>query len=84
MEFSQQRLVSGLKLMVWGFFKKLVIADRLGVFVSYVYENPAEHKGLTVILATVLFAFQLYCDFSYPIQDPIRSACMLSRSTNLA
>jgi D-alanyl-lipoteichoic acid acyltransferase DltB (MBOAT superfamily) len=64
MEFSQVRLVSGLKLMAWGFLKKLVIADRLGVFVSYVYENPAEHKGLTVILATVLFAFQLYCDFS--------------------
>ncbi|MCU0370639.1 MAG: hypothetical protein MUC31_04440, partial [Bacteroidales bacterium] len=38
--------------------------DRLGIFVSYVYENPAEHKGLTVILATVLFAFQLYGDFS--------------------
>ncbi len=62
--FSQVRLVSGLKLIAWGFFKKLVIADRLGVFVSYVYENPGEHKGLTVILATVLFAFQLYGDFS--------------------
>jgi len=62
--FDQQRLVSGLKLMLWGFFKKLVIADRLGMFVSYVYENPAENKGLPVILATVLFAFQLYCDFS--------------------
>jgi len=50
--------------MLWGFFKKLVIADRLGMFVSYVYENPTQHKGITVILATVLFAFQLYCDFS--------------------
>ena len=63
-EFDQQRLVNGLKLMLWGFFKKVVIADRLGVFVSYVYENPADHKGLTIILATILFAFQLYCDFS--------------------
>lgn len=62
--FDQHRLVSGLKLMLWGFFKKVVIADRLGMFVSYVYENPSEHTGLTVILATVLFAFQLYCDFS--------------------
>jgi alginate O-acetyltransferase complex protein AlgI len=62
--FDQQRLVSGLKLMLWGFFKKLVIADRLGMFVSYVYDNPSEHTGLTVILATLLFAFQLYCDFS--------------------
>ncbi len=62
--FDQQRLVSGAKLILWGFFKKLVIADRLGMFINYVYDNPAEQKGLTVILATVLFAFQLYCDFS--------------------
>jgi D-alanyl-lipoteichoic acid acyltransferase DltB (MBOAT superfamily) len=62
--FDQQRLVSGLKLMVWGYFKKLVIADRLGLFVSYIYENPSEHSGLPVILATILFAFQIYCDFS--------------------
>jgi len=62
--FDQERLVSGIKLMLWGFFKKLVIADRLGMFVSYVYENPEQHNGLPVILATMLFAFQLYCDFS--------------------
>jgi D-alanyl-lipoteichoic acid acyltransferase DltB (MBOAT superfamily) len=62
--FDQQRLISGAKLILWGFFKKLVIADRLGMFVNYVYDNPAEQKGLTVILATALFAFQLYCDFS--------------------
>lgn len=62
--FSEERLVSGLKLMLWGFFKKLVIADRLGMFVSYVYETPSQHNGITVILATVLFAVQLYCDFS--------------------
>lgn len=62
--FSQQNLISGLKLMLWGFFKKLVIADRLGMFVSLVYENPTQYHGLPVILATVLFAFQLYADFS--------------------
>lgn len=62
--FNQQQLLSGLKLMLWGFFKKVVIADRLAMFVNYVYDDPAAHKGLTVILATVLFAFQLYCDFS--------------------
>lgn len=62
--FSEERLVSGLKLMLWGFFKKVVIADRLGMFVSYVYENPEQNNGIPVILATVLFAFQLYCDFS--------------------
>lgn len=62
--FSQQNLISGLKLVLWGFFKKLVIADRLGMFVSLVYENPGEYHGLPVVLATVLFAFQLYTDFS--------------------
>jgi D-alanyl-lipoteichoic acid acyltransferase DltB (MBOAT superfamily) len=62
--FSTQNLVSGLKLILWGFFKKLVIADRLGMFVSLIYENPSQYNGLPIILATVLFAFQLYCDFS--------------------
>jgi D-alanyl-lipoteichoic acid acyltransferase DltB (MBOAT superfamily) len=62
--FSQEKLVSGLKLMLWGFFKKVVIADRLGMFVSKVYENPDQFHGVPVILATALFAFQLYCDFS--------------------
>lgn len=62
--FSEERLVSGLKLMLWGYFKKLVIADRLGMFVNYVYENPTQHTGITIILATILFAYQLYCDFS--------------------
>ncbi len=63
-DFSPQRLVSGARLMAWGFFKKLVIADRLGIYVSSVYDNPSHPSGLPVILATVFFAFQLYCDFS--------------------
>ncbi|MCX6235539.1 MAG: MBOAT family protein [Bacteroidetes bacterium] len=63
-EFSEELLVSGLKLMVWGFFKKLVIADRLGTFVSSVYDNPTGQSSVPIIAATVLFAFQLYCDFS--------------------
>jgi alginate O-acetyltransferase complex protein AlgI len=62
--FDPERAISGLKLMLWGFFKKLVIADRLGMFVNIVYEHPDQHKGITVILASALFAFQLYCDFS--------------------
>jgi D-alanyl-lipoteichoic acid acyltransferase DltB (MBOAT superfamily) len=62
--FSEQNLISGLKLMLWGFFKKLVIADRLGMFVALIYENPAEYNGIPVLLATLLFAIQLYCDFS--------------------
>lgn len=63
-DFNEQRLVSGLKLMLWGFFKKLVIADRLGMFVDYVYNNPQQNAGVPIFLATVLFAFQIYGDFS--------------------
>jgi D-alanyl-lipoteichoic acid acyltransferase DltB (MBOAT superfamily) len=63
-KFSQEMLVSGLKLMAWGFFKKLVIADRLGIFVSSVYDDPTSQNSVQIIAATILFAFQLYCDFS--------------------
>lgn len=63
-KFDYERMLSGLRLMLWGFFKKLVIADRLAVFVNTVYNNPADFQGFPIILATYLFAFQVYCDFS--------------------
>lgn len=63
-EFSASVLISGLKLMLWGFFKKVIIADRLGLYVDEIYAHPETYTGLSVILATVLFAFQLYGDFS--------------------
>jgi D-alanyl-lipoteichoic acid acyltransferase DltB (MBOAT superfamily) len=62
--FDYNRVVEGLKLMLWGFFKKLVIADRLAIYVNAVYNNPDQHNGNTFIIATVFFAFQIYCDFS--------------------
>ena len=55
---------SGFKLMVWGFFLKLVMADRAGIYVDAVYNNVAEHNGVTFAFATVLFAFQIYGDFA--------------------
>ena len=57
-------VVSGLQRMAWGFFKKLVIADRLAVAVNTVYNDPSAYTGLPLILATYAFAFQIYCDFS--------------------
>ena len=54
----------GLKLMIWGFFKKLVIADRIAVIVNAVYAAPAVYDPLSILFATYLFAFQIYCDFS--------------------
>ena len=62
--FEYQRVVDGLKVMAWGLFKKVVIADRLSILVDQVYNNPTEFSGFPLILATVLFAFQIYCDFS--------------------
>lgn len=63
-DFDYARVVSGLKLMAWGLFKKVVIADRLAVFVNLVYNDPHAYEGLPLVLATVFFAFQIYCDFS--------------------
>lgn len=62
--FEWERVVDGLKLMLWGLFKKIVIADRLAIYVNAVYDYPALHNGNTFLLATIFFAFQIYCDFS--------------------
>jgi D-alanyl-lipoteichoic acid acyltransferase DltB (MBOAT superfamily) len=73
-EFDYERVVQGLKLMLWGLFKKIVIADRLSIYVNAVYNNPNQHFGLTLILATIFFAFQIYCDFSGYSEIAIGSA----------
>jgi D-alanyl-lipoteichoic acid acyltransferase DltB (MBOAT superfamily) len=63
-KFDFDRVSSGLKLIMWGFFKKLVVADRLAVYVDAVYNHPENHNGTTFVVATIFFAFQIYCDFS--------------------
>ena len=63
-EFDYERLKSGIALMMWGLFKKMVIADRLGLFVNQVYDSPHGYQGISLIVATFFFAFQIYCDFS--------------------
>jgi len=63
-EFDYVRVTDGLKLMLWGFFKKVVVADRLAIFVNGVYNDVQGAEGIPLILATVFFAFQIYCDFS--------------------
>ncbi len=63
-EFEYERVTNGLKLMLWGMFKKIVIADRVAVYVDAVYNTPYAWSGLPLIVATVFFAFQIYCDFS--------------------
>ncbi|MFW5979702.1 MAG: MBOAT family O-acyltransferase [Halanaerobium sp.] len=63
-DFDSARVASGLQLMLWGYFKKVVVADRLALYVNGVYNNLEGLRGITLILATVFFAFQIYCDFS--------------------
>lgn len=62
--FDLDRVISGLTLMLWGLFKKVVIADRLGPSVAYVYRNPQDFHGPELLIATVFFSYQIYCDFS--------------------
>ena len=73
-EFDLANVATGLKLMLWGLFKKVVIADRLSVYVDAVYNNHEHHSGTTLMLATVFFAFQIYCDFSGYSEMAIGSA----------
>ena len=61
--FSFENMRAGLLLMGWGMFQKLVIADRLALFVDTVYQDYAQMDGAYLILATILFALQIYCDF---------------------
>ena len=62
--FDYDRVVAGLRQMLWGFFKKVVIADRCAVVVDQVYNSPDHYGALSIALATYLFAVQIYCDFS--------------------
>ncbi len=75
--FSEERLQSGLLLILWGLFKKVVIADRLAIYVNEVYNHPGDYQGWPLILATYFFAFQIYCDFSGYSDIAIGSARIL-------
>lgn len=59
-----ERIRAGLLKMFWGLFQKLVIADRIAVLVNQVYDNYVQYGMFEIVLATVLFAFQIYCDFN--------------------
>jgi len=75
--FSSDRLLEGSKLIIWGLFKKVVIADRLAAYVEQIYASPELFSGSTLFLATFFFAFQIYCDFSGYSDIAIGSAHIL-------
>lgn len=63
-KFDYDRVTDGLVLMAWGFFKKLVVSDGAALIVNAVYNDVTKFTGIQFVLATVLFAFQIYGDFS--------------------
>lgn len=62
--FSYQNLTFGAQLALWGFFKKLVVADRIGLFVNAVFDNHQAHYGFVLIAAVAAYSIQIYADFS--------------------
>jgi D-alanyl-lipoteichoic acid acyltransferase DltB (MBOAT superfamily) len=75
--FDYSRVCSGLKRIAWGLFKKIVIADRLALYVNDVYASPRDFNGPQLSIATVFFAYQIYCDFSGYSDIAIGSARIL-------
>lgn len=62
--FDYEKCVSGLRLLLWGFFLKTVAADRFGLYVDTVYDHYVQQTGSTLLVAAVLYSFQIYTDFA--------------------
>jgi len=63
-EFNYKQVKSGCLLILLGLFKKMVIADRAAIYVNSIFNSSETYDGTTYLIASVLFAFQIYCDFS--------------------
>lgn len=63
-EFDGRLLTAGAKMMLWGYFMKVVFANRACIYVDAVYGNMEHHNGTSVMLAAILYSLQIYCDFA--------------------
>ncbi|MFI3240215.1 MAG: MBOAT family O-acyltransferase [Bacteroidales bacterium] len=63
-EFNLETAAKGFRLMLWGYFMKLCVGDRLAIYVDSVYNNLEMHNGSSMLLATLFFTIQIYCDFA--------------------
>jgi D-alanyl-lipoteichoic acid acyltransferase DltB (MBOAT superfamily) len=63
-QFESSNAVDGLRQILWGLFKKMVIADRCAVFANEIFNNSADYSGFVLVLGAIFFAFQIYGDFS--------------------
>lgn len=62
--FNYEKVTSGMKLFTWGAFKKILISNSLATYIDLVYNTPSEKHGCALLLATIFYSFQIYCDFS--------------------
>lgn len=63
-QFEINIFISGIRIFLWGLFKKIVIADRLAMYADMVFAHPQDYFGITVLIAIWFFSLQIYCDFS--------------------
>ena len=63
-KFEYSKAVDGMRQILWGLFKKVVIADNCAELANHIFNNSMEMNGSTLVIGTVLFTFQIYCDFS--------------------
>ena len=63
-KFDYTKAVEGLRQILWGLFKKIVIADQCAIYANLIFNNSAEYSGSTHVLGALFFTFQIYCDFS--------------------
>lgn len=63
-DFEYKRVKYAIQLMLWGFFKKLVIADRAAMYVNEVFGSYAEYNGIVIVMAVILYTVQIYAEFS--------------------
>lgn len=63
-EYNYNQFVDGLRQMLWGLFKKMVIADNCAIFANMIFNRHDEFNGMSMMIGTFFFSFQLYCDFS--------------------
>jgi len=80
-DLDDRRIIRGLRLILWGLFQKMVVADNLAAFVDPVYNDPAHYPGVILLAATLLFAFQIYYDFSGYSDIAIGAARVLGYET---
>lgn len=62
--FNTANISAGLRMMLWGYFMKVVVADRLALYTGAVFENLYYHSEITILVAAVFFSIQIYCDFA--------------------